>query len=108
MTPEGKIKVEVKKQLKALGAYQFWAVQSGMGARTVDCLACLHGRFLAIETKAPGKRPTALQTATLTTVAKSGGIAIVIDSVVMARCLPEIISAADRTIPIEPSGGVSR
>jgi hypothetical protein len=93
VTPEGKVKLEVKKQLKALGAYQFWPVPTGMGATTVDCLACLAGRFLGIETKAPGKKPTPLQYLTLTKIAEAGGLAIVISSVAMAKSLPEIIHA---------------
>jgi hypothetical protein len=93
MTPESKVKNEVKKQLKALNAYQFWPVQTGMGATTVDCLACLAGLFIAIETKAPGKKPTALQSLTLGKIVAAGGIAIVIDSVDMAKSLPEIIDA---------------
>ena len=90
-TPEGRVKNEVKKQLKALGAYHFWAVQTGLGATTVDCLACFHGRFVGIETKAPGKKPTPRQEVVLTQIREAGGITLVIDSVAMARLLPEII-----------------
>jgi hypothetical protein len=93
VTPEGRVKNEVKKQLKAIGAYQFWPVQTGMGATTVDCLACVRGRFVAIETKAPGKTPTPLQETTLTKIAEAGGWALVIDSVGMAKSLPEILDA---------------
>ncbi len=92
MTPEGRVKNEVKKQLKALGAYQFWPVQTGMGALTVDCLACLSGSFVAIETKAPGKKPTPRQAVTLTDITKAGGTALVIDSVDMAKRLHEYIT----------------
>ena len=92
MTPEGRVKNEVKKQLKAIGAYQFWPVQSGMGAPALDCYACLAGRFVAIETKAPGKRPTPRQEITLTTIADAGGITLVIDSVDMAKMIPEILN----------------
>jgi len=92
VTPEGRVKNEVKKQLKLLGAYQFWPVQTGMGAKTVDCLACFRGHFIGIETKAPGKKPTPLQETTLTKIAVAGGISLVIDSVDMAKCLPELIN----------------
>ena len=44
MTPEGKVKVKVKNLLNAYGAYHFWPVQTGMGARTLDCLGCHNGR----------------------------------------------------------------
>jgi hypothetical protein len=95
MTPEGRVKAEVKRQLKALGAYQFWPVQTGMGATTVDCLACLRGRFIGIETKAPGKKPTPLQWTTLTKIAMADGINLVIDSVAMARLLPELLNGSN-------------
>jgi hypothetical protein len=91
VTPEGRVKNEVKKQLKALGAYQFWPVQQGFGATTVDCLACLAGAFVAIETKAPGKKPTPLQLTTLEKIRISGGIPLVIDSISTAKQLPEVL-----------------
>ena len=91
-TPEGRVKNEVKKQLKALGAYQFWPVQTGMGATTVDCLACYQSYFIGIETKAPGKKPTPRQEVVLTQIREAGGITLVIDSVDMARLIPEIIN----------------
>lgn len=63
VTPEGKVKVKVKNLLNAYGTYHFWPVQTGMGARTLDCLGCHNGRAFAIETKAPGKKMTAQQAA---------------------------------------------
>jgi pyruvate-formate lyase-activating enzyme len=63
MTPEGKVKTRVKNMLNAYGAYHFWPVQTGMGARTLDCLGCHNGRSFAIETKAPGKKMTEQQKA---------------------------------------------
>jgi precorrin-6B methylase 2 len=63
VTPEGKVKIKVKNLLNAYGCYHFWAVQMGMGARTLDCLACHNGRAFAIETKAPGKHMTEQQKA---------------------------------------------
>ena len=78
-TPEGKVKRKVKAVLKKHDAYQFWPVQTGYGVSTVDCLACVHGKFIAIETKAPGKSPTYRQQTTLDTVEIAKGIAMVID-----------------------------
>ena len=99
MTPEARVKAEVKKQLKALEAYQFWPVQTGMGAPTVDCLCCVRGRFVGIETKAPGKRPTPRQELTLTQIAESGGIALIIDSVDMAKLLPKLLHDCHHIAP---------
>jgi hypothetical protein len=63
VTPEGKVKLRVKELLARYGCYAFWPVQTGMGARTLDCLGCHNGRAFAIETKAPGKKMTEQQRA---------------------------------------------
>ena len=56
-TPEGRIKDAVKKYLTALGAYWYMPVSNGMGrVGCPDFLICYKGRFIACETKAPGKR----------------------------------------------------
>ncbi len=73
MTPEGKVKLKVKAMLNAYGAYHFWPVQTGMGARTLDCLGCHNGQFFAIETKAPGKKMTEQQEAIAERMAYSRG-----------------------------------
>lgn len=54
MTPESYEKQDVKKYLVSLGAYQCWPVQTGYGGATLDCLACINGRFVGIETKQEG------------------------------------------------------
>lgn len=85
MTPEGKVKAEIKAGLDRLGAYYFMPVQAGYGARTVDILACIvsphdpegFGRFVAIECKAAGNKPTKHQEMTLRQVEKAGGVAVV-------------------------------
>ena len=51
-TPEGKIKDKVKKLLKEAKVYYHMPVQNGMGAPSLDFICCVHGHFLAIETKA--------------------------------------------------------
>lgn len=88
---EHHVKAAVKRELKKMGAYQFWPVQTGLGAKTLDCLACVRGFFVAIETKAPGKKPTPLQQSTINAITESWGKALVVDSVDMAKMLPEII-----------------
>lgn len=54
VTPEGREKKLVKAYLASGGAYQFWPVQTGYGAATLDCLACINGHFVAIEVKKEG------------------------------------------------------
>lgn len=62
-TPEGKIKDKVKAYLDSIGAYYFMPVQMGYGKRTLDFLCCINTRFVAIETKAAGKKIKPLQEA---------------------------------------------
>ena len=45
LPPEGKVKDRVKRLLKKYGCYQFWPVQTGYGAPTLDCLGCHNGRW---------------------------------------------------------------
>jgi hypothetical protein len=78
-TPEGKVKSVVKKLLADAGAYQFWPVQSGYGSFTVDCLGCHKGSAFAIETKAPGKKASERQLATLDEITEAGGKTFIID-----------------------------
>jgi Holliday junction resolvase len=79
-TPEKKVKAKVVAQLKTLGAYYFYPVTGGYGASGVpDIVACLKGRFIGIECKANGNKPTALQRMNLDQIAAQGGIALVID-----------------------------
>ena len=73
MTPEGKVKADVKKYLKARGAYFFMPVQYGYGAAALDFFVCLDGRFIAIETKAPGKKLTARQEEVARKIEDAGG-----------------------------------
>lgn len=79
-TPEKLVKSKVVAQLKTLGAYYFYPVTGGYGASGVpDIVACLKGRFIGIECKANGNKPTALQKMNLDNIAAQGGIALVID-----------------------------
>lgn len=75
-TPEGKVKKEIKEWLDGMGAYWFMPVQSGYGINgTPDLICCLHGRFLGIETKAPGKKPNPWQEREIARIRKAGGVA---------------------------------
>lgn len=79
-TPEKLVKTKVVAQLKTLGAYYFYPVTGGYGASGVpDVVGCYKGRFIGIECKANGNKPTALQQMNLDKIAAQGGIALVID-----------------------------
>lgn len=80
MTPEAKVKAKVKKYLTEMGAYYAMPATGGYGlSGTPDFLICYRGRFAAIECKANGNKPTALQEAALKRIMDAGGMAIVID-----------------------------
>lgn len=78
MTPEGRVKEQVKRVLKAHGAYYHMPVQNGMGAPTLDFVGCHRGRFYAVETKAPGKQPTPRQLVTISAMNAAGGRTFVV------------------------------
>lgn len=79
LTPEAHVKLQVKRMLKDYKCYTLWPVQNGMGSPTLDCLGCHNGKFFAIETKAPGKKPTARQEITIRDMQESNGATFVID-----------------------------
>lgn len=86
MTPEGKLKAEVRvylNELKAagVGVYYRMPVPVGYGTQGLDFEGCIRGRFFAIETKAPGKMPTARQNLTLDAINRAGGIAFYADNI---------------------------
>ena len=80
MTPEGKVKAQVKNILNEVGAYYAMPMGTGFSSSgTPDFLVCCAGRFFGIECKANGNIPTALQLKHLDDIRKAGGVALVID-----------------------------
>lgn len=80
MTPEKKVKTKVVAKLKELGAYYFFPATGGYGRSGVpDIVVCLRGRFIGIECKANGNKPTPLQQRELSCISAAGGTALVID-----------------------------
>ncbi len=85
-TPEGIVKKQIRDYLDEIGAYHFCPVQMGMGARTLDILACVHGRFIGIEVKRPGiVDPSPLQRITIKKIADAGGVAFTTDGFMRAK-----------------------
>jgi hypothetical protein len=83
-TPEGRVKEAVKKELKSRGIWYFMPMQNGFGVVGIpDFICCWEGLFLAIETKAPGKRSqtTSNQDRVIAEIKKHDGRAIVVDDV---------------------------
>lgn len=106
MTPEGKVKKDVKAYLKAIGAWYYMPVSNGMGrVGCPDILACYNGLFLAIETKAPGKRKnvTPNQQREIDDIQTANGLALVVDDVAQ---LKEALHAKVHSAGTENQGGV--
>lgn len=80
MTPEGKVKKKVVEILKSAGAYYFFPATGGYGRSGVpDIIACIEGRFVAVECKAGKGKTTALQDRELVNIWKAGGAAWVVN-----------------------------
>jgi hypothetical protein len=83
-TPEGKVKDAVKKELRKRDIWYFMPMQNGFGVVGIpDFICCWEGKFLAIETKAPGKRTqtTANQDRIMAEIKDHWGKAVVVDDV---------------------------
>jgi Holliday junction resolvase len=79
-TPEKRVKTKVESVLKSEGAYYFFPATHGYGRSGVpDIIACVNGHFLAIECKAGGNKPTALQTREIESIRSAGGVAVVVN-----------------------------
>ena len=81
MTPEGRVKKVVSRLLQDTPeVYYYMPVPGGYGGTTLDYVVCHRGRFCGIETKAPGKKPTARQKQIIAAMERAGGKTFVIDS----------------------------
>ena len=95
MTPEGKVKKDVKAWLVKNKAYYYMPVSNGMGrVGAPDFIVCLGGRFVGIETKAPGKRKNATpnQLREIEWINRAGGYAFVVDDVAQLASLEGLIN----------------
>jgi pantoate kinase len=78
-TPEAKVKDKIKKILKDNNIYYAMPIGTGYGNSGVpDFLCCVNGKFVAIEAKANGGQPTALQLKNLKNINDSGGYTCII------------------------------
>lgn len=81
MTPEGKLKKEVKRVLDKHKVWYYMPVQNGMGVTGIpDFVCCDGGRFIGIETKALGKHPTPNQIRIGDAIHNHGGVWMVVHS----------------------------
>lgn len=80
MTPERKVKEKVRKVLADLNTYYAMPIGTGYGnAGVPDFLVCYKGRFIGIECKAQGNKPTALQLKNFKDIEEAGGTVWLVD-----------------------------
>ena len=80
MTPEVKVKKQIRKLLNEAGAYYAMPIGTGYGNSGVpDFLACWDGQFIGIEAKAGTNKPTTLQEDNLLRIRNAGGRTLVIN-----------------------------
>lgn len=105
-TPEGTVKGKVKKYLKGLGAFYFMPVSNGMGVSGIpDFIVCLGGRFIGIETKAPGRlgNTTQNQRDRMDEIDAAGGITIVTDNVDHLHTTIQLLTSIKMSRPLSPA-----
>lgn len=80
MTPEARVKQKVETILKNNNVWFCYPVANVFTRYGIpDILACVKGRFLAIECKAGNNRPTSRQEYEHARIRESGGIVLVIN-----------------------------
>jgi len=80
MTPEAKVKKQIRKILDITKTYYAMPIGTGYGSSGVpDFLACHDGHFVGIEAKAGKGKTTALQEDNLQRIRDSGGSTLVIN-----------------------------
>lgn len=101
-TPEGRVKKSVSHLLASMPrVYYEMPVPSGFGKTTLDYIGCANGRFFAIETKAPGGKPTERQKATIAQMRRAGAKVFVINEADDTQGLYDWLVRVDAHLPIE-------
>jgi Holliday junction resolvase len=78
MTPEGKVKKEIRAVLDAAGCWHFSPQMNGYGRAGIpDIIACLNGQLLAIEVKSDVGKLTPHQEREIEAIQRAGGVAFV-------------------------------
>lgn len=101
ITPEGKVKDEVKRVLNFHCAYWFMPRGSTFGTAGVpDFIGCINGRFFAVEAKSAIGKLTAMQKLQLAKIEEKGGkVFVVRDSdtlTILSTWLSSISNAKDK------------
>ena len=80
MAAEKNFENRVKAYLKSKGVWyiKYWGGSRFTKSGIPDLLACVNGKFVAIELKAPNGKPSELQLYTIEQIKKAGGKAFVL------------------------------
>ena len=94
-TPENKVKRKINEVLKQFkpNLWYYCPIGSQYQSPVVDYIVCVEGRFIAVEAKAPGKKPTERQAHTMTRMRAAGAIAIVVNDDISLRQLARTIAS---------------
>lgn len=80
MTPEAKVKKQIRKILDTTRTYYAMPIGTGYGSSGVpDFLVCHEGHFVGVEAKAGKGKTTALQEDNMRRIRESGGTTLVIN-----------------------------
>ena len=77
---ESAIQAQILAYLRSIGGYAIKVITATVSGNP-DIICCLNGKFVAIEVKQLGKRPTQLQQLKLARIRECGGTAFVACSV---------------------------
>lgn len=81
----------IKNYLQTIPNIFYWKEHGGQfgTAGIPDIIVCYKGRFIALEVKRPGGKPTLLQKITLNKIEKAKGIAKIVTSVEQVKQIIE-------------------
>ena len=77
---ESEVQKQIQYYLSSLGAFHFKTIANTTNG-IPDLIACLDGKFVAIEVKKPGGKPSPLQVVKIRKIEEAGGIAFIAYSV---------------------------
>jgi hypothetical protein len=92
MTPEGKVKAEIKKVLAEYGCWYFMPAMNGYGRSGIpDFIGCYKGVFFAVEAKSANGKLTPNQEREVAAMLAAGGRVVVARSAEAVRDLMVLI-----------------
>lgn len=104
MASEKLFENKIKKFLKEQGAWfvKYWGGGTFTKEGIPDILACVNGRFIAIEVKAPNGKPSELQKWNIEQINKAGGIGLILYPKDFAEFKKLILEV--KSVPISDKG----